>query len=714
MWLTEISGCAVFVALAVPGATGDQTLLPMHFTPISTGSVVPEGWLLSEMQSMARGIPGHMFTDQKGGDGRQFYSYVKESTWLQNPDYSPSEYSDLNEAFPYWFNGLVPLAYTLGDESLKAQVTEAAKTVLDLQTEGGWLGPEDHLGEPRNLWGRYPFLLGLTQLADADAGWTGCVLDSVRRFMALTNTMLRDNGQGYLDANHGCDATEDCTWGQVRVADFVLTMQWLLDNHPSDQDSLLWDNMQMLQNMNRWKWENWYTAATYQQVVEDASTSNPVFPYLHGVNVGQGLKAPAVVRRFTHDNSLLGTATDAVNWTFKYHGSPSGSVLGDEILRDDSTYIGSELCTAVETGYSLAYLYQATGDKTYGDLAERTYFNALAVQTASDSWGHQYMDQPNQPYARYEEGWDLFTTANSGAATVYGLEPVYPCCTVNHPQGFPKFLTNSWAKIGDTGLANTLLGPSRVSTTVEGGNVNITCSTNYPFTSTIHYESDADIGYTLYVRIPSWWMPEQSSIVVGTGSPAQLMPDPMTGMHQFALGPGRNNVMLHIGLQPRTETKKNGAISVYVGNLLYALDVGSHGSDAAPHAYNNANGSGMDSMPFKEVRDYSFVSTEAWNVAIDPKTMVYHGIGDDDVLDESVWTYGGAKTYIEVQGCEVDWPMKSSLTPDDPPASPTCTSGKKTYALKPYGALKVHMSVLPVVDVSGVPSTASRNKVGWH
>jgi hypothetical protein len=95
---------------------------------------------------MRDGFPGHQF---------DFYRYVRDSSWMGGRD----EYSDLTESAPYWFNGIVPLAYGLDDDRLKRQVRQFVEHVIHHQTEDGWLGGEDW---PRDLWARFPFVLGLT------------------------------------------------------------------------------------------------------------------------------------------------------------------------------------------------------------------------------------------------------------------------------------------------------------------------------------------------------------------------------------------------------------------------------------------------------------------------------------------------------------------------------------------------------------------------
>ena len=154
------------------------TVLPFVFEPLPLGSIKPSGWLRDQLQLMADGLPGHQ---------HDFYRIVKDNPWLGGN----SEYSPLNEAFPYWFNGLVPLAYSLDDQRLKEQVLGTAEYIVSHQQRDGWLGPETDLRR-RNFWGRYAVFLGLIQLVEAEPTMThfGTIIPAMHRFVILMHSMI--------------------------------------------------------------------------------------------------------------------------------------------------------------------------------------------------------------------------------------------------------------------------------------------------------------------------------------------------------------------------------------------------------------------------------------------------------------------------------------------------------------------------------------------
>ena len=461
------------------------------------------------MQLMADGLPGHEM---------DFYGIVGDSPWLGGS----TEYSPLNEGFPYWFNGLVALAYGLDDATLQSQVQTSIDYVLAHQQADGWLGPETDVST-RDIWGRFPFFLGLIQLVEADASQATTVIPAMYKFVNLMHDAIQAN-QSYAQI-----------WSQSRYADMILSLQWLYENYPESNEGLLLSTMTLLRDGGV-DWASYFTAPNY--IAADLDTvaeaiTDAAFGYVHAVNAGQGLKALAVDYRFTANTSLLTPAHDGVDWTFQYHGAASGTILGDERESGLAPYRGSELCTAVETMFSLTYLYHALGNASFADRAELTAYNALPVMYTADQWAHQYIAQPNQPWSRQVDSGGLFWNVNDYGQT-FGLAPNYPCCTVNSPQGFPKFLSASYVTLGNDGLAHALLGPASVATTLANGAVvSVSCDTEYPFSNVLVYTVQSTAPFTFAMRIPAWSasafnLSSSSPLPSSSTTPAPTTPSPST------------------------------------------------------------------------------------------------------------------------------------------------------------------------------------------
>ena len=374
-------------------------MVPFTFQPLPLGSITPLGWLGDQLTLMSDGLAGHQY---------DFYHVVHDSVWFDGY----SEYSVLNEGLPYWFNGLVPLAYGLNDSRLILQVKDASDYIIEHQQSDGWLGPETEVAS-RDLWGRFPLFLGLIQLVEADPSRATKIIPAMQTFVDLMHSMLVED-IGFTQI-----------WGRVRYPDMLISLQWLYENYPEGNQEVLLKTMYLLQSRS-YDWSEYWTEGTFifadldtvQPPIENGAS--PLFPFTHGVNAAQGLKAGATIYRFTANESLLANNRNGVNWTFTYHGDPAGSVIGDERESGLNANRGTELCTTVETMYSMSYLYQALGDNYFGDRCELAAFNALPVSITSDHWARQYLNLASEPYSEHLSSPNPFWNVGEWGI-IYGL-----------------------------------------------------------------------------------------------------------------------------------------------------------------------------------------------------------------------------------------------------------------------------------------------------
>nr|RBQ95085.1 hypothetical protein FVER53263_05716 [Fusarium verticillioides] len=96
----------------------------------------------------------------------------------------------------------------------------------------------------------------------------------------------------------------------------------------------------------------------------------------------------------------------------------------------------SELCMAVESIFSYAFLYRIHGDNSFEDKAELAAFNAFPAAMSPDWCSHQYVTQTNQIFSGNLTQNPFFNVVSY--ANTYGLEPNFPCYAVNHPQAYAK------------------------------------------------------------------------------------------------------------------------------------------------------------------------------------------------------------------------------------------------------------------------------------
>lgn len=358
---------------------------------------------------------------------------------------------------------------------------------------------------------------------------------------------------------------------------------------------------------------------------------------------------------------------------------------------DELTRNRSEVCTHVETMYSLSYNYQALGNAYYADQCELTAFNALPASMTPDWWAHQYMLETNQPFSTHLSDSPFFNT-NAWGQTM-GLEPNYPCCAVNHPQGFPKFLSASYLTNNENGLIHALLSPASVKTKISSGKVAVECATKYPFGNTLIYTIHSDNAFDFFVRVPSWYQVDGSSV-----NGHSLAPDSTSMLHKVSLPAGYSRVNYTLTSSIRSVPRANDTIAIYHGALLYGLEISSTNTSTLPRNYGNQSFYPVGYAP-AQARDYIITNTSAWNYAIDPSTLKFQPGNVAAALPEPIFSPGAPPMSITAMACQIDWPLFRGSVPGAVPllANRKCISNVTQVRLVPFGSAKLHMAELPTI-----------------
>ncbi|KAI9044468.1 uncharacterized protein KD926_001069 [Aspergillus affinis] len=655
-------------ATAQPNHTTHAVAQPLY-TPLTLGSIKPQGWLKDQLELGANGLGGNMF---------EFYRFVHNSRWIGGED----EYSGLAEASPYWFNGVVPLAFGLDDDRLKDQVRYYLDYVLDHQQEDGWLGFETTPQE-RGLWGRCLLLLGLIQYAEADSTQTDRIVDAMHRYVRIAHSMLQNNFTGLIQ--HPGDTFDASGFGAGRTHELHIPLQWLYEKYPRNNSRLLWDTMDLMIAGGikaEADWRTFWTPDAYPKVLE-------------------GLRFPLAIYRNTHEEKLKTQTRTALDLLSRYHTSLAGAIIADEYITDLSPTKGSELCIAAEMMFSLNWIYQYLGDNDIADWAELTAFNALPAAISPDWWAHQYVQQENQPYSHPVDP-DVWTI-NGPRANIFGLEPEYPCCLVNHPQAYPKFLANQFVRTAE-GLAHIYLTPGTVSTTLDKAKnhrVSISVDTQYPFAFNWTYTITNSHAFPFSIRIPSWAGPE-SRIQVNQQSPKPLSPS-RQGLHTISIPASSSPTTLTLTLTttPRVVSLPNNTAAIYYGPLLFALAVSNSPTKSPPIDYTNIT----TELPTNTTSpghtfDITLHPTSPWNVAIDP-SQIEIVTKNIDRLQNPIWDLGAPPIELRVAAVQIDWPLKYG-TADEPPVDVNVTRKPFSARFVPYASAKLHMARLPVVELEKV------------
>lgn len=677
----------VLLALATSRVASAALQEPLYRT-IPVGAIKPSGWALDQAKTQADGLAGHL---------REFGSYVAGSIWVEG---GSIEYSEMHEAAPYWFNGAVALAYQLQDERLIGEVRDFVDHLLVTQQDDGWLGPEEPNsdGTPRLVWPRYLVLMGLTQYVEAEPSDADRVLDAMHKFIDLVYGIWKNGTYG------GPELGFQFEYQYVRWEELVLTLQWLYDKDPRGKEDQLTETMQLVRDSG-FSWKNdWF--------VDGIFPTEEVWTYVaqtHGVNQAEALKSEALAWRMTGDDSDKQSTSDRIEMLYTYHGRSSGTFASDEHLAGLNPARGTELCTVVEQMFSLAIVYAAFGDNAVADRVEKIAYNAFPAGIMYDFWSHQYDQEVNQIWSKAMDPYPF--GANGPTSNIFGFEPNYPCCTVNHGQGAPKYWTHAFfTDVSDDSLVHAFLGPSTLSTTLGNStDVEVTVDTLYPFGNVLNYAVSASAPIVLKIRVPSWAQSGSSTISVGDGEAIALVPDSETSLYRVQVPEGDTAIIVVLDMQMEVEERTNGAVAIARGPLNYALELtynvttteGTRSSQAltdVERLYPDAPQEYLTSTDNHTVDNILFPTTD-WAVAINPDTItVVDTSNETEALPHYTWQPGNQPVSMTVQACTIAWEVVNG-TASAPPQSPNpCTGDVFEARLLPFGASQLRLGEMPVMQ----------------
>ncbi len=601
------------------------------------GSVKPTGWLKDQLRIQADGLSGHL---------EEFWPDLgPQSAWLGGS-------GEGWERGPYYVDGLVPLAYLLGDPVLIGRARHWVDWALDHQRSDGAIGPEKNL----DWWPNMLMLKALTQFEEATGDPR--VIPFLQKYVA------------YHLAN--IDKRPLHEWAIYRWQDEVLTMVWLY-NRTGDTRAL---ELARKLHEQGYDWNAQFAKFGYtDKVTKELATLKT-----HGVNNAMALKAAAVWSLVSGREEDRSAAYKMLAELDKYHGQSNGMHAADEHYAGRNSSQGVELCAVVEAMFSYEIELGILGDAALGDRLEKVAFNALPATFSPDMWAHQYDQQPNQVLVSLgKRAW----ATNGPESNIFGLEPNFGCCTANLHQGWPKFAASLWMRTADGGLVAGAYAPSTVAAEVAGAKVQLTEETDYPFRDriTVRVRLDRDAEFSLAFRIPTWATEARISV---NGSAAESVRAGVfhTVRRKWKSG---DRVELVFPMHVRLASGYHNSAIVERGPLVYSLAIG--------ESWHKLKQTGP-------AADWEVFPTSPWNYALllnwklpEPQFSV-----KEMPVPKQPFSFEGAPVILETKARRLpEWMLESDSAGTLPVSPVESKRPLETVRLIPYGAAKLRVTDFPWV-----------------
>jgi DUF1680 family protein len=441
------------------------------------------------------------------------------------------------------------------DPRLRETAAKVVARIIELQGDGGYLGPwpkEEQLRKHWDLWENYHVMLGLFVWSEQTGDEKALV--AVRKAADLLCKTFLDGDRRVID----CGSPE-MNMGAIHV----LAMLYRKTGEPRYLElakAILKDFEQA---------GDYYRQGL--QGEEFFRTPKPRWESLHSL---QGL---AELYRITGDENFRRAFLH--HWAsirrFDVHNS-GGFSSGEQATGNPFADSPIETCCVIAWEAVMIDALRLTGDSTIADDLELATLNAVAgAQHPSGDWFTYNTPMNGRRIPSHE---DIAFQARPGGMFLN-------CCSANGPRGLG--MLSEWAVMrgeGDNGLTLNFYGPLHAAVTLADGTpVTIEVVTDYPVGDTVKIKvrSPAEKNIAIAMRIPAW-SPQTAVSVNGKD-----LRSPKPG-HYFTLIKAwkpDDEITLKFDFGLRYESgdlEQAGKVAVYRGPLLLAADERFGGKEFPP------------------------------------------------------------------------------------------------------------------------------------
>lgn len=641
----------------LPQGDSKAALRPLVLDKLPLGSIVPQGWLLKQLQLQRDGLNGHL---------------SEISAWLDKSDNAWLVSGAHNgwEELPYWLRGYSRLAYILDDDKMKEEAASWIEPVLGSQRADGFFGPENKNGSHPEIWAQM---------------------------------LMLDCLQGYYEET-----------GDERVLKLMKNFfDWELALPDEDFIKHYWENCRGGDNI----WSVvWYYGKTGDESVlpliekihrNNADCTNPArLPNWHNVNIAQYFREPAEVSLLTGDPALLDATYNVYDLVRRTCGQVPGGMFGsDENARIG--YIdprqGTETCGFAEQMASDGIMLSINADPLWAENMEDIAFNSFPASMTADLRSLRYLTAPNMTVSdskNHNPGVD-------NAGPFLSFNPFSSrCCQHNHGLGWPSFTQSLAYATNDGGVAYPVYSPSKATLDVaDGKSVTITEDTRYPFDDVLRFKIDmkGKATFPMYFRIPTW---TRGATVAVNGK--KISADLVPGQYARVEGEWKSGDIVELTfpmeLSIRRWVVNQNSATVDYGPLTMSLRIKERyeKQDSRKTAIQDSHW--IDGADSEKWPTYEIYAESPWNYSLivpeDNSTASFTVEKLAWPIDDQPFAEGAAPLRVKAKGRLIpSWTIDATgLTGVLPSARAARSEAVDNIILVPMGAQRLRISAFPTSD----------------